>query len=107
MNALAPRMRMPGGDMRPGVRLQPATHLCRAVYARALASANRHNVPAEHIAKSLWGDDQPTQLILRGAVVPASTTGAGWANTIAATAVADFVSSLTPYGAAAQVIDAG
>jgi hypothetical protein len=91
-----------------GGKLRPSTHLTRAVFARVRASANRlSGASAEDITRSLWGDDAPTLLILKGSVVPASTTGAGWANTIAATAVADFVASLTPYGAAAQVIAAG
>jgi Phage capsid family len=109
MNAIVPRMRMPAAsDMRPGARLRPATHLTRAVFAKARASADRlGGASAEDIARSLWGDDEPTRLILRAAVVPASTTGAGWANTIAATAVADFVASLATFGAAAQVIAGG
>lgn len=99
---------LPAGDMRqPGARLRPATHLTRAVFAKVCASANRFGESAEDIARQLWGDDQPTLLILRGAVSPATTTGAGWANTFAATAVVDFVASLAPYGAAAQVIAAG
>jgi hypothetical protein len=109
MNAI-PRLRPPlASDMRqPGARLRPAIHLTRAVFAKVRASADRYGASdAEDIARALWGDDEPTRLLLRGAVLPATTTGVGWANTIAATAVADFVSSLATYGAAAQVIAAG
>jgi hypothetical protein len=71
--------------------------------SRALRAADPVRfAPAERAVKSLWDDDHVTPILVRGAVVPATTTGVGWANELAAQAVAAFVSTIAPISGAAQ-----
>src|SRR5262245_32814258 len=89
-----------------GGKLRPSSHLCRAVFAKVRASVEGYG-NAEAIAKQMWPGDEPTLLILKGSVPVATTGNAPWAGVLAASSVADFVSSLSTYGAAARIIDAG
>jgi hypothetical protein len=63
----------------PATRLRPAVHLTRAVFAAAAAASGKHGdkASAESLARKFWGDDEPTRLILRGAVSPASISSSG------------------------------
>ena len=86
-------------------RPRAATYLERAVIANVLATG-RFEPPPEVVARRLWGDDGVTGLVLRGAVEPALTTAPTWAGTLARDAVGDFVSSLAPLSAGAQLLNA-
>jgi hypothetical protein len=62
----------------------------------------------EKVAKSRWPDDEVTlRLLTRATSTPASTTGSGWADTLATAVVADFVASLAPLSAAAALLARG
>ena len=88
----------------PATRLRPAVHLTRACFASAAAVRRGHQESPAALVRELYGDDEPTRIILRGAVDPMTIGSAG---AIAAAAVGDFVGSLEPYGAAAQLIAQG
>jgi hypothetical protein len=50
----------------------------------------------EALAARLYPNDSDiVRMVTRSAVAPATTTGSGWADTFAATTVADFVGSMT------------
>jgi len=89
-----------------GKRDRPATHVWRAAAAHLRAAITRNTSPRE-IARELWHDDQPTQLILRAATGPATTTGSGWADAIAQHAVRDVISTITTLSAGAEVLSRG
>jgi len=86
-------------------RIRPATYLHRA----AAVHVRRHvtNETLEKSASKLFGDDRVTPFVLRGAVSPATTTGATWAAPIAGQAVDDFVVSIETLSAAAGLIQRG
>jgi hypothetical protein len=86
-------------------RPRAATYLERAVIANVLA-IGQFEPTAELVARRLWGDDGVTGLVLRGAVEPALTTAPSWAGSLARDAVGDFVSSLAPLSAGAQLLNA-
>jgi hypothetical protein len=58
-------------------------------------------------ARTYPNDSQVPRLVSKGAVNPASTTGSGWADSLAHTVTGDFVASMTGQSAAARLIDAG
>jgi hypothetical protein len=53
------------------------------------------------------GDDRPVELLLRSPTSPAMVGGSGWADKLAATAVADVFTGLAPISAAADLIGRG
>jgi len=55
----------------------------------------------------MFADDRVTDVILRSATTPATTTTIGWAKELAATSILDLVQSITSLSAAAEVIDGG
>src|SRR5262245_52316037 len=79
-------------------RPRAATYLARAATAHVRAFLT--GATPANIAKSLWGDDV-TNLILRAATTPATTTTSGWAQQLAATAIVDLIQSITSISAAA------
>lgn len=100
--ALAPR------DPRPFVPsdLPKDKILVRAVCAHVAAAATPGGHAAD-IARERWPRDAATlALIQRAASVPASTTGSGWADALAAQATGAFIASLQP-SAGASLIAAG
>ena len=86
----------------PG-RSRPSDAIVRAAVAslKALALDGKYGRATE------FTDDASAKLILRAAVDPATTTGSGWASTLAATAVADFVGGLTLASAGAALAARG
>ena len=91
---------------------RPATYLQRACLAHAIAATAHvdHNVPtkapeAAAVADRRWNDGV-TELVLRGAAVPATTTAPSWAGVLAQEAVGDFVASLEPLSAGAKLLNA-
>lgn len=95
-------------SVRPNYPARSAHFLERACFAAATATlggtAGRNPV---NVARSLYPDDEVTHLLLRSAVAGGTTTAPGWAQELATTAVADFLSGLTPQSALAQVIARG
>jgi hypothetical protein len=58
----------------------------------------------ETIAKSMWGDDAATHAVTRAATQPATTTGTGWADDLAISALSDLlISGLGPASASGAV----
>jgi Phage capsid family len=87
-------------------------HARAAVYLHRAAAAHLRSfvtgaTPA-NAARSMFGDDSVTDLILRAASAPAAISGtAGWAQALAGVAIYDLVQSITSLSAAADVIDRG
>jgi hypothetical protein len=94
----------------PSDRARAATYLERAVCASAISAATGDHfgaVSAERIARRMWPDDGGvTGLILRGATAPADRTTTGWAATVAHNVVGDFIGSLAPISAGANLLNA-
>jgi hypothetical protein len=59
------------------------------------------------VCTQAFPEDRVTPIVLRAASVPATLTGSGWANSVAATAVPDLVTNLGPAAAGAQVLRRG
>jgi len=91
----------------PNERPRSATYLERVFVAVAKAAASASDRNPEAMAKTLWPRDSVTPALLRSVSTPASTSGSGWADTLAPDMIADFVASLAPMSAAARLIDAG
>lgn len=94
-------------SFRPFASRSAAKHFERAIFAsvHAAASGDVHRGGPAGVAAVLWPDDfRAAGLLLRGAVSPTDTSAAA---TLAVTAVADFIASLTPNSAAARLIGAG
>lgn len=74
---------------------------------RSLAIAAKHHIEGRQrtvldILKENYGEDEATRTILarmvtKAAVVPATTTTSGWADTLVQTVVGDFIESLRPF----------
>ena len=86
-------------------RIRPATHLYRACAATVRAHAE--GVSKEKAVRTMWGTDPVTDLVLRGAVNPATTTTPGWASQIAGTAVDDSIMAISSLSAGAGLIARG
>jgi len=91
----------------PNERPRSAIYVERAFIAAAKAAANLADRNPEAMAKRLWPRDTVTPALIRATTTPASTSGSGWADTLAPDMVADFVQSLAPMSVAARLIDAG
>jgi hypothetical protein len=72
----------------------------------SLLAHTENGFPAD-VVRRLWPQDSDTGLIVKAAVTPATITGSGWANTLAATALADFVVSMGPASAGAALLARG
>src|SRR5262245_30138354 len=85
-------------------------HARSAVYVyRAAAATLRAFVtgatPA-NAAKTMFGNDIVTDLVLRAATMPAAISGtAGWAQSLAGVAIYDLIQSIVSLSAAANIID--
>jgi len=86
-------------------RPPPSVYLARAATAH-LRSFITGAKPAS-IAKSMWGDDHVTGIILKATTGPATTTGSNWASALAGIAIYDTIQSITSISAAAELIDRG
>jgi hypothetical protein len=88
---------------------QPSNTLIRAVTARALAAsgASHHSRDPLALAAAAWPRDERVVHVIRAATVGATTSTAGWADTLAGTAVSGFVSGLVPQSAAARLMQEG
>jgi hypothetical protein len=104
--------RPPPIPLRPDYSSMPraATYLERAVCAHALSTAAGDGfgaMSAERVARRMWPDDGGvTGLVLRGTSAPADRTTSGWASTVAHNVVGDFIGSLAPLSAGANLLNA-
>jgi hypothetical protein len=57
-------------------------------------------------SRSRWSDNE-CELVLKAATSPASTTVANWAGSLASTSLVDFIGSLGPASAGAQLLQRG
>jgi Phage capsid family len=100
---LVPEDRRNGGD-------RPAMYLQRACLAHAVAAIScprgERTTPHEAavVAQQRWGD-AVTEIVLRGASTPATTTAPDWAGVFAQQAVGDFAVSLEPLSAGARLLN--
>src|SRR5262245_14465961 len=81
-----------------------ADALTRAVTAHLLAE-HQHGFPAD-VLRHHWPDDKVAGLIVRAQTSPATTTSAAWSELVGS-AQADFVSTLGPLSAGAQLLSRG
>src|SRR5262249_11960741 len=84
----------------------PATFIHRAASAHLRSFVTGGIAPID-AAKAMFGDDGATELVLKAASAPATTTTSGWAQSLAGIAVYDLVQSITSLSAGAEVIDRG
>src|SRR5262245_33002189 len=88
----------------PQARARAASDaLVRAILAIALAQFDDNRRGSERIAKAVWPDDTSVPLVLRAASAPADTTSSGWANTLAAVALAEIVMTMGPISCAGEL----
>jgi hypothetical protein len=83
---------------------RPATYLFRIAAAHVHACV-RNSTP-ESAARALF-DDTATNLVLRAASAPATTTTTGWAAELARLSITDTVAAIASLSAAADVINRG
>jgi Phage capsid family len=100
-----------GGSTLPSSKsflVRPRDHLVRCVRASAqFHTDSSADYPKDFIRKT-WGEDRATlALFERAASGPASTTAVGWAAEVVAQAVPDFLRSLGPASAGAQLLGRG
>src|SRR5262249_4413978 len=85
---------------------RPAVYLYRAAAAH-LRSFVTGATPT-NAARSMFGDDRVTDLVIRAASSPAAISGTpGWAQSLAGVAIYDLIQSTVSLSAAADVIDRG
>ena len=102
---MASSARIPSTSQRNGGRLRPADNLIRA--ATALVFAQAKGGAADNVLRSLYGDDDVSPVLLRAVTTGATIGDAGWAGSLAAQGVPDFVGSLGPVSAASVLIQRG
>src|SRR5262249_37175641 len=76
-------------------RLRPATHVFRSAASHVRSAVERERRDPETVAKALFGQDEPTFLLLRAASTQATTATTGWAAEIAQHAIRDMIISIT------------
>jgi hypothetical protein len=104
---ILPGMTRPPGavPLRPdysAARSRPADTLIKAATARLLSFARRKTL-AEILAEH-YPENRQVAALTRAASLPASTTGSGWADTLAQTSTPDFLMTLGPQSAGATVL---
>jgi hypothetical protein len=81
----------------------PARALYRLAAAHAIAAHRGPDTPVDLIIQERWPEDRKTALFARTATAPATTSGSGWADAFAITAVGGFIASLRDSAAAALI----
>src|SRR5215471_1686289 len=105
LSSVTPASRGPLAVRAPGSRLKlrVADHIYRAGVATLRAYLS--GASPEREAKAMFGDDGVTELVLKAASTPATTTVPGWAKELAAVAVYDLIASAASLSAGAALID--
>jgi hypothetical protein len=88
-------------------RSRPSDHLIRAVAAVLLQAIDWQRADVGTILKHRWPRDETAELLTRAAISPATTSTAGWADTLASVALADLVTNLGPQSAASALFARG
>lgn len=83
----------------PKKEVKPADYVYRAAVGALIAHVTHQPIP--EVLRQRYGDDEPTMkvaeaVVMRAAVVPATTTLTGWAAELVQTSVMDFLDSLMP-----------
>ena len=86
-------------------KTRPANYLFRAAAAHVRAHVTR-TTPA-NAAVSMFGRDVVTSTVLRAASNPATTTGSGWADSLARLSIEDLIAAVASLSAGADVITRG
>jgi hypothetical protein len=86
-------------------RVRPSVYLYRAAACHLRAHVERST--PEVAARQLFKGDPVTDIILRAASPPATITGSGWADALAATSIQDLVMQIASVSAAAALIQRG
>jgi hypothetical protein len=92
---------------------RPADHFVRAAAVALRYATTPPQTPEGKpitdikVARDLFGDDKPTEILLRSATDAAAITGGGWAADVAVAAVSDFLAALAPASAGAALIMRG
>src|SRR5262245_29714922 len=92
---------------------RPADHVVRAACAALKWATIPSAVQAENkisdieISRDLFGEDKPTEILLRSVTNPATLTATGWAADLAMAALSDFISVLAGRSAGAALIARG
>jgi HK97 family phage major capsid protein/HK97 family phage prohead protease len=84
---------------------------------RSLAVAVKHHIDGRQqtvldVLKGMYGEDEATRVVMarmvtKAAVVPASTTTSGWADTLVQTVMQDFIDALHPFSIYPQLARLG
>jgi hypothetical protein len=86
-------------------KARPAIYLFRAAACHLRAHAEK-TTPAA-ITRQMFKGDVVTDLVIRAASSPASLTGAGWADALAALSIEDLVMQIASVSAAAALVQRG
>lgn len=86
----------------PAKKIQPIDYLWRSLTVAIKHHVEGRQRPILDIIKETYGEDEPTRAVVAGlvskaAVVPATTTGSGWADTLVQTVIGEYIDRLTPY----------
>jgi len=86
------------------VRARPGVYLYRAAAAHVRSQVNKTS--SEREAREMFGD-QVTEVVLRAASNPATTSSPSWAGALARTSIDDSIAAITSVSAAAGLIARG
>jgi hypothetical protein len=86
-------------------RARPSVYLFRAAAAHLRAHVTRST--PEAIARQMYRGDPVTEVVLRAATSPATTTGSGWADALAALTIEDLVMQIASVSAGAALMGRG
>lgn len=86
-----------------------STAIEKALYVMARAQAqSQHHSERGRVAQMIYADDKiVSQIVERGAAPLGTTTGSGFAAEISQSLIGDFIATLAPLSAAAQIIAGG
>jgi Phage capsid family len=85
---------------------RPSDHLVRAIAAECIRANEKYKSVDDILARH-WPNDTNARLITRAATNPATIGGAGWADSLARTAVADFFVTMGGASVGAQLLARG
>jgi hypothetical protein len=86
-------------------RARASTYLFRSAAATLRARVDRAN--PEAVARTMFSGDPVTGILTRAATTPATITGTGWADALAATSIQDLLMQIASVSAAAALIGRG
>jgi HK97 family phage major capsid protein/HK97 family phage prohead protease len=86
----------------PAKKVTALDYLWRSLTVQFIHHCDKGRRSLVDVLKGTYGEDEPTMAILqrtitRAASLPATTTGSGWADTLATTVQGEFIQALTPF----------